>query len=342
MTICFVTLVLINWSINKAAVVVEARDFLLSVSCGPWTHHDGVKDKQLRQIDGLREAWRRWWWSWEQLQTTATDVSYARSTLCMHAQWESLCLAEKKKTGEMSENGRTKEVRRMSVHARMCNTNTLMDSCFVKVSMKFHQTFFSHLTSRSYLELQQNTGAWRLPGNTLDLILMTHSSSALFFFCNTSECSVVTNDQLHVVPHVQQSHNMQTLIPPLFTGPARRLMLRFCVIFWHLGLHVAMLWSLPAFQDLYLASVFVSDAQYNRNIYFDTSPQAVRWDTGTLLSWPNAAVLCRRFCWTVCVFSGSICSTTTGCLRCSSTSSLSWIWVWRSLRSPLSFLCPRG
>uniref|UniRef100_A0A674MY26 Two pore segment channel 3 n=1 Tax=Takifugu rubripes TaxID=31033 RepID=A0A674MY26_TAKRU len=28
--------------------------------------------------------------------------------------------------------------------------------------------------------------------------------------------------------------------------------------------------------ELYLASVFVSDAQYNRNIYFDTSPQAVR------------------------------------------------------------------
>lgn len=36
------------------------------------------------------------------------------------------------------------------------------------------------------------------------------------------------------------------------------------------------LWSLPVFQDLDLASVFVSDAQYNRNIYFDTSPQAVR------------------------------------------------------------------
>ncbi|TNM85617.1 hypothetical protein fugu_007888 [Takifugu bimaculatus] len=29
-------------------------------------------------------------------------------------------------------------------------------------------------------------------------------------------------------------------------------------------------------EELYLASVFVSDAQYNRNIYFDTSPQAVR------------------------------------------------------------------
>lgn len=34
--------------------------------------------------------------------------------------------------------------------------------------------------------------------------------------------------------------------------------------------------SLPVLQDLYLASVYVSDAQYNRNIFFDTSPQAVR------------------------------------------------------------------
>lgn len=131
MPICLVTSVLIKWSINKAAVVVEARDFLLGVSCGTWTHHDRVKDKQLGQIDGLREAWRRWWWSREQLQTTATDASHARSTLCMHAQWESLCLAQKKKTEEMSENGRTKEVRRMSVLARMCHINTRMDSCFV-------------------------------------------------------------------------------------------------------------------------------------------------------------------------------------------------------------------
>lgn len=41
-------------------------------------------------------------------------------------------------------------------------------------------------------------------------------------------------------------------------------------------------------------------------------------------------------------FSGSICSTTTGCLGCSCTSSSSWIWVWHSLRSLLSFLCPHG
>lgn len=34
--------------------------------------------------------------------------------------------------------------------------------------------------------------------------------------------------------------------------------------------------SPPVLQDLYLASVYVSDAQYNRNIFFDTSPQAVR------------------------------------------------------------------
>lgn len=30
------------------------------------------------------------------------------------------------------------------------------------------------------------------------------------------------------------------------------------------------------FQDFDLAAIYVSDAQYNRNIFFDTSPQAVR------------------------------------------------------------------
>uniref|UniRef100_A0A3B5LVZ1 Uncharacterized protein n=1 Tax=Xiphophorus couchianus TaxID=32473 RepID=A0A3B5LVZ1_9TELE len=34
-------------------------------------------------------------------------------------------------------------------------------------------------------------------------------------------------------------------------------------------------WSVH-FQDFNLATIYVSDAQYNRNIYFDTSPQAVR------------------------------------------------------------------
>lgn len=36
--------------------------------------------------------------------------------------------------------------------------------------------------------------------------------------------------------------------------------------------------SIRLFQDFDLAAIYVSDAQYNRNIYFDTSPHAVRLD----------------------------------------------------------------
>lgn len=41
-------------------------------------------------------------------------------------------------------------------------------------------------------------------------------------------------------------------------------------------LRVLSLRRVSVFQDFDLASIYVSDAQYNRNIYFDTSPQAVR------------------------------------------------------------------
>uniref|UniRef100_A0A3B3I4E2 Two pore segment channel 3 n=1 Tax=Oryzias latipes TaxID=8090 RepID=A0A3B3I4E2_ORYLA len=40
--------------------------------------------------------------------------------------------------------------------------------------------------------------------------------------------------------------------------------------------HVIGHFMLLVFQDFELAAIYVSDAQYNRNIYFDTSPQAVR------------------------------------------------------------------
>uniref|UniRef100_A0A3B5M8P6 Uncharacterized protein n=1 Tax=Xiphophorus couchianus TaxID=32473 RepID=A0A3B5M8P6_9TELE len=47
--------------------------------------------------------------------------------------------------------------------------------------------------------------------------------------------------------------------------------------FWEIKVGVLFFnsWSVH-FQDFNLATIYVSDAQYNRNIYFDTSPQAVR------------------------------------------------------------------
>uniref|UniRef100_A0AAQ6AD60 Ion transport domain-containing protein n=1 Tax=Amphiprion ocellaris TaxID=80972 RepID=A0AAQ6AD60_AMPOC len=49
-----------------------------------------------------------------------------------------------------------------------------------------------------------------------------------------------------------------------------------CQIFFDLINNFILQLTACVFQDFDLAAIYVSDAQYNRNIYFDTSPQAVR------------------------------------------------------------------
>lgn len=141
----------------------------------------------------------------------------------MHAQWESESLAEKKKTWRnvrkrKNQRGETRVSARAHVFQ---STNTLMDSCFVNEVIFKCQLSVTKLSSRSW----RHVLTWsynRIPVH--DGYPATHwiwfwwhifsSCLAVYLFSFHCHC----NDQLHVAPHVHQSHNMQTLIPPSFTA----------------------------------------------------------------------------------------------------------------------------
>lgn len=83
-----------------------------------------------------------------------------------------------------------------------------------------------------------------------------------------------------------------------------------CVTYYEFILICRLLCCL--WQNFDLAAVYVSDAQYNRNIFFDTSPQAVRYamDKLTNFLWVcDGQGSCHLFWWHCISFFGQAIST---------------------------------